>query len=40
MCWLERGMHTNELLAAFGVQLGGPCLRNELAFVDRQAGAD
>lgn len=31
----------NEQLAcAFGVQLGGPPLRNELAFADRQAQTD
>lgn len=33
-------MHKNEQLAAFGVQLGGPSSRNELAFADRQAQTD
>lgn len=40
MCCLAGGMHTNEQSAAFGVQLGGPSLRNELAFADRQAQTD
>lgn len=37
---LAGGVHKNELLAAFGVQLGRPSLRNELAFADRQAQSD
>lgn len=44
---LAGGLHKNEQLAAFGVQLGeeggaggGLGLRNELAFADRQAQTD
>lgn len=37
---LAGGVHKNELLAAFGVQLGRPSLRNELAFADRQSQND
>lgn len=41
MCRLAGGMHNNEHLAAvWSPTRGGPSLRNELAFGDRQAQTD